>query len=484
MHGEMGESFYTKSVSNLVKSIQDNTSLRDSIFEQAQIYFETSDEQSKAYLSLQKKIRIIEKSLLEGQPANKSELIKDLNIAKKTLSKNFADQETARIHRLQKVLLVCHKLLLLSEAENYQKTQTNSAKLLGTLQLLSPGEGTKLALQNMKFKPAYKAVIAIRLLDKLRGDDKFNNKYISEYDKLSRRYSQKENELTTFQQEVVIPIFVAALLQDVGTLHPKSQKILKGENGKLDEFRLLEKQDRLTLLKINHEQTLNYISYGLGLEQYIGNSRNERDHFDETQIKRLHFTRSLLIGARKPELGLGNLIKAPQIYTSVIFSSKQNHSYFDLPKGMLLVMKAAQANSLSKLVADSLLSILGHFPQGYGITYIPKDDDDNDAARYEYAIVTGLNPRDPYVPICRVVTRNLTFIDSGALVSIDTKSNLYFPAPKKKLEKVNPERLKEILSKLVSNFDERKELEMIPSYWNPYSFFCYVKLQNIWKKAQ
>ncbi|AGH45112.1 hypothetical protein C427_3003 [Paraglaciecola psychrophila 170] len=58
-------------------------------------------------------------------------------------------------------------LLALTEADNWQKTQVYSAKLLGTLQLLSPGEGAKVAHQNQRFKPAYKGVIALRLLDKL-----------------------------------------------------------------------------------------------------------------------------------------------------------------------------------------------------------------------------------------------------------------------------------------------------------------------------
>jgi hypothetical protein len=150
---------------------------------------------------------------------------------------------------------------------------------------------------------------------------------------------------------------------------------------------------------------------------------------------------------------------------------------------MLIVAKAAERDAISKVVADSLLSIVGHFPQGYGITYIPKDSDRKEADRYEYAIVTGLNPEDPFVPTCRVATRNLTFIASGQVISIDKGSNLYFATTKKKLEKINPARLQEILRKLSSNFEERKELEIIPSNWNPYAFFAYKKLQNLWKQA-
>jgi hypothetical protein len=219
------------------------------------------------------------------------------------------------------------------------------------------------------------------------------------------------------------------------------------------------------------------------MEQYIGNSKQERTDFVRNQEEKLRFTRTLLIDAIKPKLGVGDLIKIPQIYASVIFSSKQNHNYLDLPKAGLVITRAAEGGAISKVFAECLVSIVGHFPQGYGITYIPKDDDMKDMERYEYAIVTELNPADPYIPRCRVATRNLNFISSGHTNSVNMENNLYFSSAKKKLEKVNPARLEEILRKLASNFEERKKLDLIPSYWNPYGFFCYIKLQNLWNKA-
>ena len=44
MHGPMGESSYTKSVSRLVKLIQDNSKTEDSLFEQAKHYFDNVEE--------------------------------------------------------------------------------------------------------------------------------------------------------------------------------------------------------------------------------------------------------------------------------------------------------------------------------------------------------------------------------------------------------------------------------------------------------
>jgi hypothetical protein len=483
MHGPMAESIYTKAVATLVKLIQSDTPIKDSLFEQAQLYFETSDEDKKTRLTLQQEVKIIENALNETDEKSKAKMDKKLDATQQTLKKERARQQQQHALRHQKVIDVCAKLLLLAEADSWQETQVNSAKLLGTLQLLSPGEGAKLALQNQKLKPAYKGVIALRLLDKLLIDEQISNQYIHERYQAKLRYPEQEGELTRFQRDVAIPVLIAAIFQDVGLLHPKAQLLLKGVDGSLDEFRVLEKEDRLALLKINHEQTMDYITHGLGMEQYIGNSKEERAEFERNEKERLNFTRTLLMDALKPKLGVGNLIKIPQIYASVIFSSKQSYNFLDLPKAGLVIARAAEGGAISKVAADSLLTITGHFPQGYGITYIPMDDDKQDMDRYEYAIVTELNPADPYVPRCRAATRNLTFISSGQTILVKTENNLYFPAAKKKLEKINPARLEEILRRLVSNFEERRELELIPSYWNPYGFFCYKKLQNLWKKV-
>jgi hypothetical protein len=483
MHGPMGESSYTKSVSNLVRKIHSSTAQKDSLFEQARSFFENADAHKQANLEQQRKIKLLEDSLQAAVAKDKGIIVKKLDVARRALNKDDARQEDMRILRLQNVVDICSTLLVLCEAENWQKTQVNSAKLLGTLQLLSPSEGVKIAHENQRLKPAYRGVLAVRLLDKLLKNGEINNLYINERYQANLRYPEKEGGLTLYQHQVAIPIIMAALFQDIGSLHPDAQIILKGEDGTRDEFRLLDKEERLTLLKINHEQTLNFITYGLGMERYVGNCKAQRTEFIKDQKKRLNFIRTLLISALKPKLVVGNLIKAPQIYASIIFSSKQNHNFFDLPKAMLIVGKAAERESISKVVADSLLEIVGHFPQGYGITYIPKDDDNKSIDRYEYAIVTGLNPNDPFVPTCRIATRNLTFIASGQVVSIDKKSNLYFSTTKKQLEKISSARLQEILSKLASNFEERKELDIIPSYWNPHGFFGYKKLQNLWKKV-
>jgi hypothetical protein len=483
MHGLMEESIYTKAVTTLVKYIQSQTPIKDSLFEQAEVYFESSAKDKETRIALQEDIAKIKAALLASNRKRNTRLQKRLDDAQRTYKNERSRQQELRSLRYQKATEVSGKLLELTEGENWQVTQTNSAKLLGTLQLLSPKEGAKLVPQHQRLKPAYKGVIALRLLDKLLLDEQITNRYINQYHQLNQRYPQKEGELTPFQLNVAIPVLITALFQDVGLLHPKAQLLLKGEDGCLNEFRVLDKDTRLTLLKINHEQTMDYITYGLGTAKYEGRSKQEKIEFEHNEKERLNFTRMLIKDALKPKLGLGNLLKAPQIYTSVIFSTKQSYSFLDLPKAGLIIAKAAKAGAISTVAANSLLAIVGHFPQGYGITYIPKDNEGQDRDSYEYAIVNELNPDDPYIPKCRTVTRNLTFISSGKSILINTENNLFFRSARKKLEKVNPARLEEILRKLVSNFEERKEVGLIPSYWNPYGFFCYSKPQNIWKKV-
>ena len=482
MHGPMGESFYTKSVSALVDSIQGNAESRSSLFEQAEKYFAEVEQMNAISDELDNQVKTLSTSLELTKKKLQKPALEKLNAAKRALKQHQVKQEKARSQRLQQVTEVVTKLVLLCESTNWEKTQVNSAKLLGTLQLVCAGQGNKLAKQSQKFKPIYKAVLALRLMDKLLEDKHVKNKHIMSYYKASDRYCVSDNELSAFQNQVVIPLVSAAIFQDVGLFHPEAQRILKGKDGGLDEFRVLDQEQRLALLKINYDQSLNYVTYGLGLESYVGNNKEERERFKKNQIERMKFVRTMLVHSPKPKQGIGNLIKIPQIYASFIFSTKQDANFMDSPKAGLLIMKTAKRNAVSKTAAKALLSIVGHFPQGYGVTYIPRTDNEY-SDQYEYAVVVGLNPADPFEPICRAATKNLKFIPNGQMLTVDRHSNLYFPQVKKQLEKISPERLEEILRNLVSNFDERRNLALIPSYWEPYDFFCYTKFQNLWKQA-
>lgn len=483
MHGIVGQSKFTKSIADLVSLIDGKSPLKDSLFEQASEYFESGDKDKVKLSALTAKFNSISQSL---KTANKrtAELKKDeLKKAKLKLKEESDRQEKERAKRLQNVMNVCEKIIRLSEGENWEKTQTSSARVLGTLHLLCPTDGINVLKEKQRYKPAYKSVLTMRLLDKLLADDQIVLKYIRSRYNPNRRYSALSKDLTPFHLDVAFPLITAAIFQDIGLMHPQAQKILHGEDGQADKYRVLDKETRIKLLKLNHKYTLDYLQNGLGTERYIGNSKPERDQFEAKQNQKLKLTTELLVGALNPKRGVGNLVKIPQIYASFIFSAKPDQTLFDLPKAGLLINKAAKRSSLSQVAVDSLLQILGHFPQGYGVTYISVNPDGSFSDSFEYAIVAELNPEDPFEPKCRVATKQLTFIANGPAITVSSKRNLYYPEPRKQLEKIDPERLKLILKKLASNFEERKDMELIPSHWDPHTFFQYEKMQNLWKNT-
>lgn len=483
MHGIVGQSNFTKSIVELVAMIDGKSPLKDSLFEQAKEYFDALDENNKRLNNLFSKAKEAEDALAKSSTRSKEQKTLALKKSKKAYLLEKERQQNERLARLQKVMTVCEKIIRICESENWEKTQIASARVLGTLYLICPNQGNNVQREKQRFKPIYKAVLAIRLLDKLLNDDQIVLDYIRNRFSPHKRYCDTASELRPFHLDVVIPVIIAAIFQDIGLQHPETQAILVGEDGQEDSFKVLDKASRIKLLKLNHKYTLDYLKNGLGASVYVGNSKSERDKFEKKQHQHLLLAKELITGALNPKLGVGNIIKLPQIYSSFIFSYKEGQTLFDLPKAGLLLNKSAASASISKTVVKAFIDILGHFPQGYGIVYIAENPDGSFSDSYEYAIVTELNPKDPFKPTCRKATKHLQFISNGAAITISTKQNLYYPEPKKMLEKIDPERLKQILQKLASNYEERKDIDLIPSFWDPHEFFQYQKMQNLWKST-
>lgn len=481
--GAIGKSTYSKLVSSLISRIKDNTVVADSIYERATLYFQQVVDQQADKLELEQQVFLFEN---RQQQVGK----RDLALVERNLQQAQAEMQSfqqARTEeaydRIAALKVLCHDILKLCQGESVEETNILSAKLLGSIQLLSPTEGKQIALSNQKSKHLYKAILSLRLLDKLIADGELNNAYILQRIADSNGKKLLVGEYHPFRDDVQIPLLMAALLQDIGSCHPDALAILHGPDGSADEFRVLENDERMALLKISHRECLKYVTYGLGLDKYGGNSREERDQFVKLENDRQQFVLSLLKNAVKPDHGIGNLLKIPQIYTSVVLSTKANFAYETLPKVVLVLEKGVEKGVYSKVAVDALVAITGVFPQGFGITYIPKDSDRQDLDRYEYAIVTGLYPADIRQPICRMVTRNLTYNVSAQGCIIGVENNLYYPQARKKLERISEDRLLEILSQLVSNFEERKKMPLVPKCWHPDEYFSFVKNQNLWNKV-
>lgn len=387
--------------------------------------------------------------------------------------------------RTSHLLGICYEIIELTEGDDFEETNRKSAQLLGTIQLVSPTEGKKVVPHNELCKSLYKAILTVRLLDRLLLDNAINDKHISRITNEfpdSKYADFDKNARVRFTEQIKVPILMAALLQDIGNHHPQAQAILAGSDKKLDPHRTLDIETRKKLLQLNYKQTINYVTEGLGVSTYVGNSKEERDQFIIDEKAKLQFIQYLLKSSVVPKKGVGNILKVPQIYASIIFSTKSSYNYKVLPKVYQVLNKNAELGACSQIVVDALYKITGMFPQGYGVIYMPEDELGQQGECYEYAIVNRLYPNDPEKPLCRIATRKLTFISYGHNIEVQKRNNLYFPHMAKKLASLSKERLNEILELLSSNYQERQELDLLPRCWHANEFFSLKANQKLWNK--
>ncbi|CAB9494566.1 hypothetical protein [Alteromonas macleodii] len=467
------DSIFTQQVKQLINMIYPKDSGFGSVFEDASHYFSLAP-------SLEQHIEELKAQLKRIEGNKKKEVLAEQLAQQIRNSSEKLEEE--RLARLERLDAVSTKIIELCEGDNWQETQQLSAKLLGTIMLLTRGPEGNFARVHMRFKPLYKAVLTLRLVDRLLEHDTIAHKYLSKYREAASRFRGNRYWRDKWKTELGRPLITAALLQDIGLQSPAAQTILKGENGDLDEFRLLEESQRKDLLKLNYHFTLRYLSDGLGQPNYVGNNKEERDRFNQTHKDANEFLLSLVKDAFVSKTGLGEIVKIPQIYVSIVLSTKSDYSRKSLPKGYMLIEQLAKKGGLNKQLAQDFVELVGYFPQGFGVTYIPVNEKGQEKDQYECAIVIGLNPANPAEPLCKVVTRNQKYITSGAQEVIPKGRNLYFPANRKKLMRVGQERLGEIMSQLSSNFTPDAIDDLVPSFWEPYDFFGFKKHQNLWAK--
>jgi hypothetical protein len=473
---------FTSQVKSLLTRIYGRSQLNDSVLERAIEYYEKKPFIQHKLDELQNNIEKITAQV----PSDKT------NQQRVRLEREERDyQEKLKFERNechQHLLLLCKEIISLCEGDSFDESNRKSGQLLGTIQLVSPTQGKKVALSNEQNKPLYKSVLCLRLLDRLCIDKNIVEPYIKVAlgNMSSEQYKtfaqDKPKAYQVFVEKVKIPLIMASLLQDMGNNHPEAIAILYGEKNENNPHRTLPIEKRKALLQINYRETVKYLVDGIGASIYIGNSKADRDKYNVLERKKLLFIKHLLKSAVNPKQGIGNLLKVPQIYSSIILSTKDSYNYKLLPKVYHVLNQNAERGACSQIVVDALAQITGHFPQGYGVTYIPVEKDMAD--RYEYAIVSQLYPNDPENPICRTATRNLAFMCHGQEVVLKKPHNLYFTETAKSFSIISKERLHEILELLVSNYHERKKLDLIPRCWEPGEFFAVKINQNLWNKAK
>lgn len=476
-----GDTKFTTQVKVLLTKIYGRSPLKDSILERAITFY---DDESFAQRKLDKlKVDIVE--LTNVGSAKSQDKIANLEDQQKKYSQELALERHERAEHLQ---LICREVIELCEGENLSETNRKSAEVLGTIQLLAPTDGRKVATINEYSKPLYKAVLALRLLDQICLKQLLPDSYlaqelteISAYDFQELR-SESEAAYRQFVDRVKVPIVMAVLLQDIGNNHPEAEKILFGADGKKDNFRTFNVEERKALLQINYRETLKYLLNGIGVSMYLGNSKAERDIFNKVESNKLRFAKQLLKSSVNPKLGIGNILKVPQIYTSIVLSTKDSYNYKVIPKVYQVLNQNAERGSCSQSIVDTLYLITGDFPQGFGMVYIPKDIDQE--VRFEYAIVTQLYPENPEEPICRMTTRYLTFIGYGHDLVVKKNRNLYYAQTAKSFSSISKERLNEILALLSSDYLEREKQDLLPRCWFPDEYFSMKAHQKLWNRIR
>jgi len=440
------QTYYTRQVQVLLSKIYGRSKLNDSMLERAIHYFNhqafvaTNEALSETHLELEK---------LEC------------------------------IDRHNHLLNICREIIDLTEGNSFEESNRKSAQLLGTIQLMSPTEGEKVTNNNEYCKSLYKAILSIRLLDRLLLDMEITDPHIANTlaEFPEQAFAQfDQNAQRRVIEQIKIPLLMAALLQDIGLYYSEAQRILIDDPIKKSQ-RKLNTTERKKLLAINYKQTLNYIINGFNVPVYVGHYREERDQFVVDEQAKAQFVQELIKSSYKSNQVIGNLLKVPQIYTSIIFSTKDSYNYKVLPKVYQVLNKNAELGICSQKIVDALYKITGIFPQGYGVIYMPQE-----GGCYEYAIVNRLYPVIPEEPLCRIATRKLTFIGYGHNIKVKKTSNLYFPHMAKKIASLSKERLNEILELLASNYKERQALDLLPRCWHANEFFSVKANQKLWNK--
>jgi len=461
---------FTISVKNLSKQIYGKSAGKESMLERAIEYFNKP------------------KSVTPQDKAIKAQSEKDSVQIQQEIEQYKDQLEFEREQRYTHLESICRTILELSEGDTFKEDVRKSSQILATVQLLSPTEGSKIQQSNELNKPLYKAIICLRVLDRLCMDSRVGELYVKErlVDLPSGQYSNfatvDPEGYKRFVDEVKIPLIKAALLQDIGNTHPDAQRILKGDYGTESPFRILNIEERKRLLQVDYRETVKYLIDGIGVAKYKGNYRKYRDEFNQTEKDKLRFIKALLKGSVNPKKGIGNLLKVPQIYTSMILSTKLNYNYTLIPYVYRVLEKNAERGVCSRGVINAMHKITGDFPMGYGVVFIAENLHGELQQRYEYAIVNYLYPLESEEPICRTVTRNLSFISHGQDLVISKERNLHFTETSKKLNSINKERLNEILQQLSSNYTERKQLDLIPRCWTANEYFSIKTHQKLWDK--
>lgn len=477
----LSDSEYTTAVQTLIGQIQQSSTQKNSLFELASLYFTSSDANIRVLRTCQENLKGAEDYFQSVPDKKRADAYKQIKKRQNELKDELKQQQYAQQQRYKSVASICINVLKLAEGGNQQQTNTKSAKLLATLFMLSSTEAKNRKQMHQLYKPLYKAVLALRLLDKMLIEKSLCNNYIVARYNPDIRFPKELGSYSQFQLEVAIPVIISAITQDIGMQHIEIQRLLKGADGSLDEFRVLDKGTRVPLLMMNHEQTHDFIANGIGIAEYDGEDPENKIRFEKKQTNRMKFVLGLLDDAIKPSEGsIGNIIKIPQIYSSLILSTKPVYNFQDLPKVISILNNAAKNASICTNASQCFIRLVGHFPMGFGILYVRQHQPDEQLQDYYFGIVTQLNPQKPDIPTCRKITDEGEVCIETKDFSVKTENNLFYPLAHKALQNLSEAALKELRETHMRILNDPKLPDLVAGYWNPYRYFSVHKHQKLW----
>ena len=163
---------FTVQVKSLLTRTYGRSQLKDSVLERAIEYYEKQPLIEHKLAEL--KVNIEKISAQTPTDKTKQQLIR-LEREQRTFQEELRFE---RNERHQHLLKQCKEIISLCDGETFNESNRKSAQVLGTIQLVSPIEGKKVALLNEQHKPLYKSILCLRLLDRLCIDKDIVEPYI------------------------------------------------------------------------------------------------------------------------------------------------------------------------------------------------------------------------------------------------------------------------------------------------------------------
>lgn len=394
---------------------------------------------------------------------------------------NTSLTEEKRLHRnftyYTEIDDIVEQIMALTERNTRTDTLNHSSRFLGSLFMLSPGEGDSLPKVHRRLKPLYRAVVATRMLDALIENGLCESPYINKVLKGSGRYGQDKDGNIIFNEYVTRPFLFAVLAMDCGLEHPESRDLLSGLEGNKDEFRILNEKERSRLLNINEKHSRDFLKNAV---------LHQRDRFLKTrkayrkdQCERFNdFCLQIYDSIYDYSSLIGNSAKASQIYASVVMCTKREYRKLEAVQATKIIKEHVRRRDINIKVATIFFKLFGSFPQGFGIACI-LGDHYKSSTPFEYAIVNRLYPDDVNSPHCRIVTRSLSFDLGVRDMVITPEMNLLFPQGRNRVGKRLSDNVKAALVKLSGRKITDADEMLVPKFWEPHTIYASRKF-SIW----